>query len=83
MSLENAIDRYTEQEGLHCFEGETGVRHLTQLIKAIGYQSLNSFLADNAGCIEAMINWIKETDFDEWEASVREELDHCKFDDID
>lgn len=79
MSLHNTpLDRYIEQEQLYSFEGEPGVRNLTQLLKVIGYggygNTIENFLSDNSGCIDAIIEWINEQDADEWNESIREEL---------
>ena len=67
------IDRYTDFLKMHRFEGETGVRNLEVLVKDLGYKGdcyaygdpISSFLADNPGCIEAIIEWITDNLTDE------------------
>ena len=79
MSLHNTpLDRYIEQEQLYSLEGERGVRNLSKLLTVIGYGgyggTIQNFLADNSGCIDAIIEWINEQDSEEWNESIREEL---------
>jgi hypothetical protein len=75
----NTLDQYIEQEDIWQLEGEQGVRNLKEIISTIGYSGyggvLENFLADNSGCIEAMIEWIKNNDYSgEWNTYVSEEL---------
>jgi hypothetical protein len=81
----NTLDQYIEQEDIWHFEGERGVRNLKNIITTIGYSGyggvLENFLADNSGCIEAMIEWIKANDYSgEWNKLVAEELAPVKED---
>lgn len=54
-------------DGKH-FEGESGVANFEKVCEAIGYKEtgfrygspIESFLCDNPGCIEAMLDWIAE-----------------------
>ena len=75
----NTLDQYIEQQDIWQLEGEQGVRNLKNIISTIGYSgyggALENFLADNSGCIEAMIEWIKANDYsDEWDMLVSAEL---------
>ena len=78
--LSNTLDQYLEQEGFWHFEGERGVCNLKNIITTIGYDNygnnvLENFLADNSGCIEAIIEWIKENDHSgEWNTYVEADL---------
>ena len=54
------MDRYIDQNQLHCFEGDRGVRNLTKLVNDLGYPSLEEFLADNSGAIEAVIEFVTD-----------------------
>ena len=76
----NTLDQYIEQEDIWQLEGEQGVRNLKNIITTIGYSGyggvLENFLADNSGCIEAIIEWIKDNDYSgEWNKLVAEELE--------
>ena len=77
--LSNTLDQYMDQEDLWSLEGERGVRNLKNVLTTIGYDGyggvLDNFLADNSGCIEAIIEWIKENDYSgEWNTYVEAEL---------
>lgn len=56
--MTNKLELYIEQEGIHHTEGERGVRNLTKIVKALGYQDLNAFFADNSGAIEAVVGFV-------------------------
>ena len=75
--LSNTLEQY--MDGIGHFEGERGVRNLKNIITTIGYSGyggvLDNFLADNSGCIEAIIEWIKENDHSgEWNTYVETDL---------
>lgn len=77
--LSNTLDDYMTQEYLQSLEGETGLSNLKNVISTIGYDGygglLDNFLADNGGCIEAIIEWIKANDYSgEWNEKVEAEL---------
>lgn len=62
------------------FEGERGVENLEKVCTTLGYPEtgyrygspIESFLADNPGCIEAMLEWISEwiEKSPEWQAAI-------------
>lgn len=62
------FDDYLFQEELHHGEGNRGVKNIQEVCSRLGYRdtgflygtSLEVFLADNPGCIEAITNWIGE-----------------------
>jgi hypothetical protein len=74
MDFAEQFDKYLDQNDLTRTEGETGVRNLDSLAKALGYTQsgfrdgvpLCRFLADNPGAIEAIHNWIRDTALPEW-----------------
>ena len=50
-----------QKPGRWHFEGESGVRHLEQLVSDLGYdQGIEEFLADNSGAMQAIVEWITE-----------------------
>ena len=77
--FENVVEAYFEQNGMFCFDGESGVENFTELVSNLGYDGyggiLNNFLADNPGCIGAMIKWIQANGNDEWEENLLELVD--------
>ena len=81
MSTKEALQEYCDQEGLHHFEGERGVKNLESIVEVLGYnsrfskRSLHEFLADNPGAQQALLEWIGDQDGTTWEADLLEELD--------
>lgn len=70
MSFAEKFDQYIDDE-MHCFEGHRGVINLEKVVSSLGgYNSINEFLEDNPGAIEAMIEWIRNTRCPEWESNL-------------
>ena len=77
------FDKYCDQNRMWHFEGARGVRNLTQLVEDVcGYTSIDTFLEDNPGAMEAVVNWIREANCLEWrqnlEELVEEEVDEAE-----
>ena len=78
MSLEKGIERYLEQNNIWHFNGDRGIEALNKLIKIIGYDedgfrygsSLERFLGDNPGAIEALLSWIGSQHCPDWEENL-------------
>ena len=79
----NAIlEEYKETMKIGSIEGSSGIRDLNTLCEAIGYRengfrygsSLEIFLQDNPGCVQAIYDWIDENMVDEWEEYLESEL---------
>lgn len=69
------VDRFIEQEKLWHFEGGRGVNNFEKIIKAIGYRNMDYFLEDNPGCLEKMVEWLRDTDnIEEWKEKLAAEL---------
>lgn len=85
-TVSELLDQFIDEKRLR-FEGDKGVEALGEVAQAIGYSGhsfrygspLESFLSDNPGACEALINWIGEQGLPEWkenlEAEVEEETD--------
>lgn len=71
------FDEHMDNMRIHNFEGERGVRNFEKIVAVLGYRSIDDFLADNSGCFEAMIEWIKEWGerSKEWKQSVQDAID--------
>ena len=84
-NLNELIDTYLEQENIHRFEGRQGVENLCRLARALGYRDPTYFgqltskasigdlvcmLEDNSGMIEAMIDWIRDSNSQEFAESL-------------
>lgn len=62
------LENYRDAAHMHCLEGETGVMWFEKLCEALGYRNLgfkfgdpiSSFLVDNSGALEAIMEWIAE-----------------------
>lgn len=64
--LGELIDKWMDDNKAYSFEGPRGERNLEKLIKEFGYDSMSSFLQDNSGAIEAIIEWIKDSGVTDW-----------------
>lgn len=76
MEQVDLFDTYLEQNQMWHFEGVRGVRNLTQIVEEVcGYTSLDTFLEDNPGAMEAVVNWIREVNCLEWRQNLEELTD--------
>src|ERR1700748_3885353 len=72
------LEEYQVQEGISHFEGDSGLKSLNKICRAIGYEespfacgsSLEQFLKDNPGAMCAIVDWLGEQSCE----SFREEL---------
>ena len=70
------FDAYLDQNRMWHFEGVRGVRNLTQIVEDVcGYTSIDTFLEDNPGAMEAVVNWIREVNCLEWRQNLEELVD--------
>ena len=83
MTLADLIEQWRSENRAHCMEGVTGVRNLEKLCGVIGYKegdfigsevALMNFLADNSGAIDALLEWMGETENEEWAYDIKSEL---------
>lgn len=82
--LESLLEEFMEQEHIVRLEGETGVRNLCKIVRALGYKDelhfgqfrggsygdLLRFLEDNSGAVEAILDWVNKQDLPEWREEV-------------
>lgn len=62
------MEQYMDTKKFYSFEGERGVKQLSELFEDLGYKEesflygdpISLFLADNYGCIEAMLEWVTD-----------------------
>jgi len=72
------LERYISEHRMHHFEGTTGVRQFEKLVEDMGYtdgqfigrHGILNFLADNPGAIQALIEWIEQSNVPEWEENL-------------
>ena len=84
-TLEELVTEYLDHNEIYRFEGDKGVEDLNTFVKALnptgyreeGYRygsSLERFLSDNPGACEAIVEWVKAQDLQEWRESIESEL---------
>jgi hypothetical protein len=76
--LGELIEKYCDANRMYHWEGSRGVSNFEKLIKVLGYRNVDYFLTDNSGCLEAMVEWIKDTGLTDWKESMVKELDDIK-----
>jgi hypothetical protein len=64
--LSDLIEKYCDAHKLYHFEGPRGEDSFVKLVKVLGYRDMSSFLEDNSGAIQAMIEWIGTQRNTEW-----------------
>lgn len=80
--MHDLLEAYQNQNGMHSFEGDSGLDKLTKLLRALGYRGhsfkygtpIEAFLSDNSGAVEAILNWIAERNETEWCEALESEL---------
>lgn len=69
--MENEINNWIEANRVWSFEGDSGVRRFGKLVKDMGdYNSIEEFLADNSGAIQAVIEWMGTQRSPEWKENM-------------
>lgn len=83
------LDAYLDQEKLYRSEGRQGVKMLCQVANAIGYKDpmyfgqlsskaaigdLICMLEDNSGMVEAMIDWLRDRNVDDWTEALKSQV---------
>jgi len=74
LDLGELVDAYLEKNKMYHFEGSRGISNFDKLIGVIGYSNMDEFLSDNSGCIEAMIEWIKDAPVVDWKEALDVEI---------
>lgn len=82
LSFFELLEEFRNQEKIFCLEGGRGVAGLEKICEAIGYRDqpfrygspLESFLSDNSGAIEVLLEWIAEQDTEDWRDSLESHL---------
>jgi hypothetical protein len=76
--LGELIEQYCDANKMYHWEGSRGVSNFEKLIGILGYQNVDYFLTDNSGCLEAMVEWIKDAGVTEWKESMAKDLEDNK-----
>ena len=80
--LQELLDQYLAQEEMYHFEGESGLENLNEVASVLGYKGhnfangspLETFICDNPGVQQAIINWIGEQKIPEWRDEITSQL---------
>jgi hypothetical protein len=88
--LARLIEKFHDQQQLHRIEGRAGLIMLAKTCRAIGYKDpsyygqmasgacigdITTFIEDNPGAIEALVEWIGKQRSPEWKASLLSNVD--------
>lgn len=83
------LNKYLDENKMYHFEGNSGVKNLCRLVRAIGYRDvmnfgqfdynasygdLFTFLEDNPGAIDCLVGWIEKNGTDEWVENLESHL---------
>lgn len=74
--MHELVDKWMDANKAYSFEGDRGVRNFNKFVQSLNpdYRDVDSFLADNSGAIEALINWIQDANVSEWSENLENEL---------
>lgn len=80
-SFPETLSAYIEHKKFYRFEGDSGLKNLEVFLKDLGYPDhqwkfgspIESFLSDNSGACQALIEWIELQNIPEW----KENLEAC------
>jgi hypothetical protein len=70
--MQDTLQRYLDDNKMHCFEGHRGIRAMEKIATEVcGYDNsfsgvLANFFADNPGAVEAVVKWIGKQQCAEW-----------------
>lgn len=88
-NVKHELQRYMDQEKMHCMEGRRGLEQLCKLVHALGYKDsqyfgqlsngtsigdLMEFFEDNSGAIDAVIEWIGRQKVGDWLEALEDAL---------
>lgn len=68
------IEKYCDQNKMYHFEGPRGEQNFEKLVRVLGYSDLSSFLEDNSGAYQAMIEWLGSQRNSEWIEALEAEV---------
>ena len=80
MEKDELVDKFIEENQIYSFEGDSGISNLNKICSALGYKesgfrygsSLETFLSDNSGACDAIVDWIRDniSGIQEWVDSI-------------
>ena len=60
LNQEEIFQEFMEQKRMFHFEGLKGIDNLNTIFHALGYHDVYSFLEDNPGAQEALVNFVQD-----------------------
>lgn len=68
------IEKYCDANKMYHFEGPRGEQNFEKLVRVLGYRDLSSFLEDNSGAYQAMLEWLGTQNNSEWVEAMEAEV---------
>lgn len=80
--MNELLEEFMDQEKIHNFEGDSGLKNLEKIIEALGYKShgfrfgslIEVFLSDNSAACDALIDFIRDSNVRDWAESIESNL---------
>jgi hypothetical protein len=87
--MNELLEEFMDQEKIHNFEGDSGLKNLEKIIAALGYDPhgfrfgslIEVFLSDNSAACDALVDFIRTSDVKEWRDELEGNLDEPDFGD--
>jgi len=81
--MNELLEEFMDQEGIHNFEGDSGLKNLERIIEALGYKPhgfrfgslIEVFLSDNSAACDALIDFIRDSNVRDWRDSLESNLE--------
>lgn len=76
VNFDELVDKFLNDNKLYSFEGPSGLRKFIQFVKILDpkYNTIEAFLEDNPGAFEALLNFIINSNIEEWIDNLKAEL---------
>jgi len=84
-SMSEVLDMFMTLENIYHFEGRAGVNNFSKICKALGYDSVDDFLEDNPGALNAIVEWISGQEVEDWKEkllSITKDNEEIDIDDV-
>lgn len=80
--LSDILEQYLTENRFHHFEGDSGMDRMTKVCEDLGYPGhgfkygtpIESFLSDNPGAMQAILDWVGEQNIPEWRENLESHL---------
>jgi hypothetical protein len=80
--MNELLEEFMDQEKIHNFEGDSGLKNLERIIEALGYKPhgfrfgslVEVFLSDNSAACDALIDFIRDSNVRDWAESLESNL---------